>query len=207
MSHMQQQITSNQAWIKVDTSNGIVYLDASLLGLNVRDSQPKTHPLTAKERETSISRMSQYCEGTIEEWETIRGYGARLSAPGYMDCTEWTVFDTAEEAQQYLNDEYPDDEKEEETLLTFSGNHASITLDMTLEQAQSGAHQGSCDNDVMELSKVPAIAQQLAKLDPEALRLELKEYGAWDATELADHEQNLQRILWLACGQIKEENQ
>jgi len=44
---------------------------------------------------------------------TIRtGVGARLSAPGYMDCTEWSVFDTEEEAQTYLDETYPEDEDE-----------------------------------------------------------------------------------------------
>jgi hypothetical protein len=38
------------------------------------------------------------------------------------------------------------------------------------------------------------------------LSAELKEYGAWDAEELADHEQNLQRILWLASGDITEQD-
>lgn len=40
--------------------------------------------------------------------EIIDGYGARLSAPGYMDCTEWTVFKTQEQAQNYLNETYDD---------------------------------------------------------------------------------------------------
>ena len=31
-------------------------------------------------------------------------YGARLSAPGYLDCTEWEVFDTEQEACSYLAD-------------------------------------------------------------------------------------------------------
>jgi hypothetical protein len=34
------------------------------------------------------------------------GYGARLSAPGYMDCTDWVVFDTFEEADEYLAEMY-----------------------------------------------------------------------------------------------------
>jgi hypothetical protein len=33
----------------------------------------------------------------------------------------------------------------------------------------------------------------------------LKEYGAWDRQELADHDQNLQRILWLAACDITEQ--
>lgn len=58
--------------------------------------------------------MSNYCEGTIQEWETIRGYGARLSAPGYLDCTEWTVFETEQEALDYLEEMYEEDSEEVE---------------------------------------------------------------------------------------------
>jgi hypothetical protein len=32
----------------------------------------------------------------------------------------------------------------------------------------------------------------------------LKQYGARDEAELADHEQNLQRLLWLAAGSVTE---
>ena len=113
MGFMQKQITNRQAWIQVETSVGTEFIDAVSLGLNIRDSQNATHELTAKERESIISKLSPYCEGTIREWETIRGFGARLSAPGYLDCTIWSVFDTVEEAEKYLEDFYGDDEFEE----------------------------------------------------------------------------------------------
>ena len=57
----------------------------------------------------------------------------------------------------------------------------------------------------MALSKRPEIAKQLDEIDPEKLRKELEEYGAWDDVELADHAQNLQRFLWCAAGDIKDE--
>jgi hypothetical protein len=81
-----------------------------------------------------------------------------------------------------------------------------IELTMTLAQAQSASHQGQCDEDVRALSKVPVIRRQLAKIDPALLREELNGYGAWDEQELADHDQNLQRILWLAAGSIIDEH-
>jgi hypothetical protein len=105
MAHLQKQITVKQAWVEVETDNGTEYLDAATLGLMVRDSQNNTHPLTDKQREQIISKMSQYVQGTIQEWKTIRGYGARMSAPGYLDCTDWTVFETAEEAEEFLKNE------------------------------------------------------------------------------------------------------
>ena len=81
-----------------------------------------------------------------------------------------------------------------------------FTITMTKTQALSACHQGQCDEDVRELSKEPRIARQLAKLDPASVREELREYGAWDETELSDHEQNLQRVLWLAAGDIESQD-
>ncbi len=44
----------------------------------------------------------------------VFGWGARLSAPGFMDCTEWVVFDTKKEAAEHLlemfEDGFDDDE-------------------------------------------------------------------------------------------------
>jgi len=86
----------------------------------------------------------------------------------------------------------------------FSTSSGLIALQLTKEQARIGGHPGQCDSDVSYLSQLPTVARQLKKIDAALLRDELKEYGAWDSDELADHEQNLQRILWLACGDICE---
>ena len=80
-----------------------------------------------------------------------------------------------------------------------------FAIDLTLEQAQSGAHQGCCDDDIAELRRNPDVVAELAKLSPKAVAAELKDYGAWEPDELADHDANLNRILWLACGNIVEE--
>lgn len=36
------------------------------------------------------------------------GYGARMSAPGYLDCTDWSVFGSPHEAVMHLINEYGD---------------------------------------------------------------------------------------------------
>lgn len=87
----------------------------------------------------------------------------------------------------------------------FSSSSGRVELCMTADQARGASHQGRCDDDVAELANVPSIAKQLSQIDPILLAAELKEYGAWEAHELADHSQNLQRILWLASGDIREE--
>ena len=85
-------------------------------------------------------------------------------------------------------------------------NHSNYGNDLRLTkaEAQTGSHQGACDDDIAALRRIPRIRKQLDKLDPENLRRELKEYGAWDEAALADHEENLSRWLWISCGDIRE---
>lgn len=87
----------------------------------------------------------------------------------------------------------------------YSTSSGRIALQITKSQAMGASHQGQCDADVLALSKVPAIARQLAKLDPALVAEELKEFGAWDEAELSDHAQNIQRLLWTACGDITDQ--
>lgn len=78
-------------------------------------------------------------------------------------------------------------------------------LQMTLVQAQGASHQGACDDDVAALLKVASIRRQLAKIPAASIAAELKEYGAWDDAELADVAANQARIVWIAAGNIVEE--
>ena len=78
-------------------------------------------------------------------------------------------------------------------------------LNITKAQVLATWHPGAMDDDIAALSKVPGIARQLKKLDPEQVRAELAEYGAWNEEELQDHAQNLQRVLWCGVCDIWEE--
>lgn len=89
----------------------------------------------------------------------------------------------------------------------YTSSDGKIELELTLDDAKSGSHQGQCDDDIEGLRRVPYVKAQLDKLDPADVRNELRGYGAWDTTELADDEQNLNRLLWLACGNIREEHE
>ena len=83
--------------------------------------------------------------------------------------------------------------------MTSSGK---IELKITREQAHIGSHQGKCDEAIAYLRTVPAIRRQLDKLNPQTVSDELAEHGAWDDEQLADHDENLSRLLWVACGDI-----
>jgi hypothetical protein len=87
--------------------------------------------------------------------------------------------------------------------MIYSFNNFDIK--MTKNEAKSCSHSGRCDEDVYFLSQKPAIKKQIEKIAPELIRIELNEYGAWDEEELKDDIQNIQRILWIAAGNIHEE--
>jgi folate-binding Fe-S cluster repair protein YgfZ len=77
-----------------------------------------------------------------------------------------------------------------------------FSIQMTKKEAAKASHQGDCEKDVRTLRQQPKIRRQLAKINSELIKQELKEYGAWEDAELADKEMNEIRILWLAAGDI-----
>lgn len=101
---------------------------------------------------------------------------------------------------------FTDSTEDDDELLTWYGSLSGLTLEMTLEQAESVSHQGQCDEDVKALMRVPAIASQLEKMPDDCIIRELRETSAWDVSEMLDRETNLRRIVWLAGCDIKEEN-
>lgn len=77
-------------------------------------------------------------------------------------------------------------------------------INITKKDAMKMYHQGSCDADVAQL--LPKYEKQLKKIGNEKIASELKEYGAWDENELSDEHANMERILWIASGNLIEEN-
>jgi len=80
MGFMQADITVSRQWAKSETPEGTCFV-----------------PI-------------EYYFADQYPMEIVTGFGARLSAPGYLDCTDWAVFDTEEEAKQYLMETYDLDE-------------------------------------------------------------------------------------------------
>lgn len=105
MSFMNREVTTNQLWILIDGTNGTTFVPADMA------------PEVARAINLGLVWMSErrankYYDGVVYATELIEGYGARLSAPGYLDCTEWNVFDTQQAAEEYLRDEYPEDSED-----------------------------------------------------------------------------------------------
>ena len=94
---------------------------------------------------------------------------------------------------------------ESNDLRWFTSSCGRIEFQMTLEQAQSVCHTGQCDSDVKALSEMENIKDITDKLDPETVRLVIREaYGDITEEELKDDEQNIQRLLWIAGCEIDE---
>jgi hypothetical protein len=111
---MQRQVTGLENWLRVETKHGTEFVRIADVTLFVRDSETVTHPMSDEDRDATIEKIRPYVESKPESWENVKGYGARLSAPGYLDCTEWVVFDTREDAAKYLDEMSEDDADEPE---------------------------------------------------------------------------------------------
>ncbi len=79
---MEKQVTELIKWLLVDTEGGVMcYPLEDITSLDVSDAS---------------------------KIEVHKAYGARLSMPGYLDCTDWTVHCTPQEAWNYLEETYED---------------------------------------------------------------------------------------------------
>jgi hypothetical protein len=97
MSHMQPQVVFDKWW-KVETKNGTTFIPVDVVGDNPKPSDFLDYI------DIDVCKTTP----TPDDYEIVNGYGARLSAPGYLDCTEWVVFDTENQAREYLQEMYDD---------------------------------------------------------------------------------------------------
>ncbi len=68
--------------------------------------------VTSRTASTIAEYFADYVEGRIldpdADAEYKHGWLARMSAPGYLDCTPWGAFETEQEAMDYLVEMYAD---------------------------------------------------------------------------------------------------
>jgi hypothetical protein len=106
---MQPQILKGK-WIAVETDDGTFFLPEDV-GIPVwwegEISMDSIYASNAEESEfrSLVLFYEQFMPGRNPgSFEVIKGFGARLSAPGYLDSTDWCVFDTVEEATAYIQE-------------------------------------------------------------------------------------------------------
>ena len=107
-------------WLLVDGACGTEVVPANLIGGLSWMALGCDYDTDCMEEDSNLrstlNALEDYIESNVDDVtsvQLIEGYGARLSAPGYMDSTSWTVFKTREEAEEFLREEY--DVEEEET--------------------------------------------------------------------------------------------
>lgn len=121
MSFMRREIVKG-SWLLIDGPRGIDCVPADLCSRAVLDSFGHTHAEWTVTPDSEgfdklaalVSNYTENREDEINSIEMKRGFGARLSAPGYLDCTPWAVFATESEAEEYLAEMYSEDEDEDE---------------------------------------------------------------------------------------------
>jgi len=77
-------------------------------------------------------------------------------------------------------------------------------LYFTRKDVDSMPLSGACDGTVNVIANKHYIVSQFNAIDNNRLIKELIEYGAWDEIELQDKQSNIERIIWIACLDIKE---
>jgi hypothetical protein len=85
-------------------------------------------------------------------------------------------------------------------------NFENIEFELPLSVALSCSQPGvDAQDDVWRARQDPRLEEALSQLDPEKVREELLGYGAWDREELESHEANLDRIVWVAACNIRDD--
>lgn len=104
---MHDEITIKQAGWQVETDdNGTCYVPGDVVTV----PEWIKHGVTVDTNDTLIfdalvSLISDYVPAHhIQSIEVCSGYFARLSAPGYLDCTDWACYSTIREARAALKD-------------------------------------------------------------------------------------------------------
>lgn len=88
------------------------------------------------------------------------------------------------------------------TLYNYSNYGNDLRL--TRKDAESVSHSGDCEDDVLILMEKKYIKKQLYLIEPEQLKKELREFGAWSEEDLSFHNVNLIRWVWISGGDIVE---
>ena len=91
MGFMQAVVEEGQ-WYVVETSQGTEVVPAEVIG----------------QRDPPLEAFADFVEGEPESYALRDGFGARTSAPGYMDATEWTFHETERAAWDQLVADHPD---------------------------------------------------------------------------------------------------
>ena len=106
-------------WYEIDGPQGIDFYPVDELGEipEIEDAFVADGSILGQAMEWEGKDMPAGLRDYIESdevWTITKreGFGGRLQAPGYLDSTPWSVYDSEEEAEEELKDMYGDEEGE-----------------------------------------------------------------------------------------------
>jgi len=170
---------------------------------NVR---PGCHGCTNPDQEDFFSKSPCECcgqalHGNREGWtfaynQKQEDGSAEFTADICSDCVHFLTYGALDDAQMLeVEKEIAEQNTREAVFMRF-------TFSMPLDAALQCSHQGECIEDVR------AWASKIVRPDsitPELLKAELRECGAWTPEDLEDDAQNWERLIWIAAGNIKDD--
>lgn len=114
------ETTRGESFIVPAEVEGIPNHDRFDNGRSIHMDSPEDEPTPPAEDIRKLSRLSDYmpegCSGEVASATVRRGvYLCRMSAPGYMDCTDWEAHDTAQSAADSLIESYAMEDEAEDT--------------------------------------------------------------------------------------------
>ncbi len=116
MSFMQPEIVHG-LWLRVDTMSGTWWVPEDLVGPTfLKQDVAYEVEWDNLEEDSNLKALVYLLEDYVEadrteiyELTLVEGWGGRMSAPGYTDCTEWTVLPEREDVEAVLEDMYGED--------------------------------------------------------------------------------------------------
>ena len=105
-----QPVVEQAPYYEVETNFGTWIVPADVVGFPFAPTDGETYTDEHPQWEDICAAVEDYVEGNDTQHVTPKsGWIARMSASGYMDATDWSAFDTEQEAIDYLEETYGDD--------------------------------------------------------------------------------------------------
>lgn len=89
----------------------------------------------------------------------------------------------------------------------WTSSSGLIELEFSQDEYESVPISGPADDAVAELAAKQNIVEEFAKYSDENISECLEECGAWTRDELKDRQANLERLIWIACLDLREESE
>ena len=88
--------------------------------------------------------------------------------------------------------------------LIWSTGSGKIEIGFTREQASLVPLCGDAEDGCNNLMRNSNVMLQFVLIADDLLAHELRQYGAWDSKQLSNRKDNIQRMIWLACCELRE---